>query len=129
MDIFIFLVALVIGFLAVTRLLPRFYSLGEGEEAPLSSEEIKKGSNEESFFLVYFYSPGCGACKKMSPTIEDIGQEYRVVKVDTSKDQKTARDFKVLGVPTLFGIKEGKVSFRFTGMKSRKEILSKISSL
>ncbi len=129
MEIINFIIAFLVGFILISRILPRFYGIKKGEEVPLANKEIEKAKKEEDFFMIYFFTPTCSACKRMEPTINKLKKKYRIVKVDATKEPEVAKAYRVLGVPMLILVKGGKVAASLMGIKSEKEILSKISSL
>ncbi len=61
--------------------------------------------------LVYFFSPGCGACSSMTPQIEDLARKNPGVRaVDISRDMQSARAFGILGTPSLVVLRDGLVA-------------------
>jgi thioredoxin-like negative regulator of GroEL len=57
-------------------------------------------------WLITFYAPWCGHCKKLEPVIEEIGEYYQgksinIVKVDATRFSKAANHFDVRGYPTI----------------------------
>ncbi len=128
-EIINFLIAFAVAFLVISKLLPRLYGVRKGEEIPLANKEIEEAKNKGDFFMIYFSTPSCGACKKMEPTINKLKKRYKVIKVDASKEKDVAKAYRVLGVPMLVLVKGGKVASSFVGIKSEKEILNKISFL
>ena len=58
--------------------------------------------------LFYFYSPGCRACREMTPDIKNMAKRNkRVVPVDISKDMSMARKFGVMGTPSTVLVQQG----------------------
>ena len=61
--------------------------------------------------LLYFFSPGCGACASMTPQIEDLARKNPGVRaVDISRDMQSARAFGILGTPSLVVLRDGQVA-------------------
>lgn len=61
--------------------------------------------------LFYFFSPGCGACRNMTPQVEDLARRDPGVRaVDISRDMASARAFGILGTPSLVVMRDGMVS-------------------
>jgi thioredoxin 1 len=61
--------------------------------------------------LLYFFSPGCGACKSMTPQVEDLARRHPGVRaVDISRDMRSARAFGILGTPSLVVLRDGLVA-------------------
>ena len=52
------------------------------------SEENKSSENEEQLSpLYYFYSVGCGWCKKTEPLVDELNEsgDYEILKLDLSE--------------------------------------------
>ncbi len=61
--------------------------------------------------LLYFFSPGCGACRNMTPQIEGLARRDPGVRaVDISRDMTSARAFGILGTPSLVVMRDGLVA-------------------
>ncbi len=61
--------------------------------------------------LLYFFSPGCGACKTMTPAVEDLARRDPGVRaIDISRDMRSAQAFGILGTPSLVVMREGLVA-------------------
>lgn len=60
--------------------------------------------------LFYFYSPGCGACRSMTPLVSEyVGEGSRCFKVDVSRDMATAQAFGVMGTPSTVVVEKGMI--------------------
>ncbi|PWD99090.1 thioredoxin [Marinilabilia rubra] len=55
--------------------------------------------------IVDFYADWCGPCRKLSPLLEEIQQEYngklQVYKVDTEKSRQLSAAFGIRSLPTI----------------------------
>lgn len=58
--------------------------------------------------LVDFYADWCGPCKMMSPVLESITNDIKVVKVNVDKHNDLARQYGVMSIPSLILFDEGK---------------------
>ena len=73
-------------------------------------------ANEENFneliskgvVLVDFFAEWCGPCKMLGPVLEELSNEYEIVKVDVDNNPSLARQFGIMSVPTLIVFKDGK---------------------
>lgn len=77
--------------------------------------------------LLDFYADWCGPCRMVSPIVDEIAEEnpqYLIGKINVDKEQELAQEFKVLSIPTLVVIKNGKVIRQSTGAKSKSQILA-----
>jgi thiol-disulfide isomerase/thioredoxin len=121
-----------LGFLLLVIVLPRVYSalfgLKEGEPAPLSTPAIRRAVKDSPVVLVYFYTSNCPACKMMTPVMARIRRTTGVplIKINARKDPAAARDYKVMGVPATFIIRDGRIAERIIGAKSEKEVRSRL---
>lgn len=84
--------------------------------------------------IVYFYSPRCGACKRMNPVVDKLSKEIKVLKIDitTSEGNKLARRYNIFGTPTTFIVKNGKVVeviLGTTGYEEFRKVIEKYTSL
>jgi len=86
----------------------------------------KKGSKG----LVYFFSPGCHACKMQTPVIKSMQSEYKnIYAVDISKDFDTARIFGIKATPTTILVEDGIINQVFLGAKTKDVLENLISKL
>ena len=82
----------------------------KGKPAPslpgAPGERIRTG--ERAIF--YFFSPQCGACRSMTPVVEDLAKEHReVFPVDISQQFEIARKFGVMATPSMVIVEDGKI--------------------
>ena len=76
--------------------------------------------------LVDFWAEWCGPCQMVLPVIEELSNELtdvKVGKVNIDEQMELARQFRVMSIPTLMVIKDGKEVKREIGARSREEIL------
>lgn len=78
--------------------------------------------------VLYFYSPGCGACVRMNPIIEELASKVKVKKLDLSREEglSLARELGILGTPTTLVVKNGKVAKVFLGFQKGDKILEEV---
>lgn len=79
--------------------------------------------------LLDFFATWCGPCKLLAPVLDQIAEEHpeiKVCKVDVDENQELAAAFQVMSIPTLFVIKEGKVTAQAVGARSKKQLLEMI---
>ena len=81
--------------------------------------------------LVDFHATWCGPCKMMAPELQRFAQnntgKLRVVKIDIDKNQQTAQQFNIQGLPTLILFKEGKVLWRQSGAMNAQQISAAVN--
>lgn len=60
--------------------------------------------------LVYFFSPSCGACVRLTPRFRELSQKNPAVfVVDVMQDLELARGLGVMGTPSVVEIADGKI--------------------
>ncbi|MDD5953808.1 MAG: thioredoxin family protein, partial [Firmicutes bacterium] len=71
--------------------------------------------------------PWCMTCQQLSPSIEQICAEREVIlvgNVNVGEDLELARRYRVMSIPTLVLVKDGKVAGKAVGFRNREEILN-----
>ncbi len=80
--------------------------------------------------LLDFWASWCGPCRMVGPVVEEVANETaeiaKVGKVNVDEEPELANSFKVMSIPTLVVIKDGKVTQTSVGVKSKQDILSMI---
>ena len=76
--------------------------------------------------LLDFWAEWCGPCRAIGPVIEEIAAEnagIKVGKVNVDEQQELAMKFKVMSIPMLAVIKNGKVAATAVGVRPKVQIL------
>ena len=79
--------------------------------------------------LIDFWAGWCGPCKMLSPVIDELAQEtdaVKVCKVNVDEQPELAKQFRVMSIPMLILMKEGKVVGHSVGVKPKSEIADMI---
>ncbi len=96
------------------------------DEGSFESEVVKS----EKTTIVDFYADWCGPCKMMSPIIdsvaEELGDSVKVCKVNTDDNMNLAEQYGIMSIPTIIIFKNGEIVNRFSGVRSKSEIIDAI---
>lgn len=77
--------------------------------------------------LLDFWAGWCGPCQMLSPVVDAVAgerEDIKVGKINVDEQQELAMQFKVMSIPTLIVMKEGKEAERSVGVISKEEILA-----
>ena len=77
--------------------------------------------------MVDFFSPSCGPCRMLAPVIDSLAGKFHgrviIAKLDTSRNQSAAVQYKIRGVPTLLFFKSGELIDKVTGTLPEQELV------
>ena len=77
--------------------------------------------------LLDFWASWCGPCRMVGPILEEIARErpdIKVGKINVDEQQELASAFRVMSIPTLVVMKDGKVVRQSAGARPKAQILS-----
>ncbi|MEE0929687.1 MAG: thioredoxin [Acutalibacteraceae bacterium] len=76
--------------------------------------------------LVDFYSDSCVPCKRLSPVLADVEEQYadtlKIAKVNINFDTELVEKYEIQAVPTLIFFKDGKETTRLRGTVKKSDI-------
>lgn len=69
----------------------------------LTEENFDNALQENGVILVDFWAEWCGPCKKLSPILDEIGQEYGLTigKLDTDQFPDISAKYEIRSIPTM----------------------------
>ena len=83
--------------------------------------------------LVDLWAAWCGPCRMLSPTVDDIAEQYagrvEVGKCNVDDNEEIASRFGVRSIPTLLFFKDGQLAEKTVGLVSKQEIETILNNL
>lgn len=80
--------------------------------------------------VVDFWATWCGPCRKLSPVVEEIANEYegkvKFAKLNIEQDKDIAQKYSISGIPCLLVFKDGQPIERMAGLMPKSTIISNI---
>jgi len=80
--------------------------------------------------LVDFWVEWCGPCKMLAPILDELAAEYegrvRFGKVNIDEHGPLAAQFNIQSIPTLLLFDEGQVAEQLVGLRSKKDLKTRL---
>lgn len=99
----------------------------------VTPESAQSLLEQELPVVLDFSATWCGPCRKVSPIMDELAEEFKgrvvVAKADVDECEDLAIDFKVRNVPTVLFIKNGEIVDKQTGAASKNVFVEKVKSL
>lgn len=90
-------------------------------------EEVLKA---DKTVLVDFWASWCGPCQMLLPVVEQLADEVtnaKICKINVDEQPELAAKYRVMTIPTLMVVKDGKVVSTSVGVKSKAAILEMLN--
>ena len=88
--------------------------------------------SQNNLVLADFHTLWCMPCRKISPVIDELKEEYissaYILRIDIDKSELLSESFDINTVPTLILFKDSKEIWRHTGLISKKELTQLLDS-
>lgn len=96
------------------------------------SDFNEKVINFSGLSIVDFYSDSCVPCKRMSPILAALENQYPdelyVAKINVAYETELAAEYAIKSTPTFLFIKNGEVVKRLSGARKKEELEEVIKS-
>ena len=83
--------------------------------------------------LVDFWAEWCGPCKQLTPTIDEIANDYTgkavIGKLNVDENPNIASEYGIRSIPSLLFFKNGKVQKQIMGAVAKSEIANALDSI
>lgn len=122
----------------------------QSENLPVSTAEVKNNEtqnqqssaevttaayrtlvNSQDIVLVDFAATWCGPCRILSPRLDalekEMGDKFKLVKLDSDRDARLADSMNITALPTLFLYKNGQVVWRNEGLVEKSFVADQIN--
>lgn len=81
--------------------------------------------------LLDFWATWCGPCRMLSPIVDEIANEVegnaKVCKINVDEQPELAQQFGIMSIPTLVFMKNGEITAKEVGVRSKQVILDKLN--
>ena len=81
--------------------------------------------------LIDFWAEWCGPCRMVGPIIDEIATEQadnsKVLTLNVDENPDTARQYRVMSIPTMLVIKDGVEKKRLVGAKNKGALLGDLA--
>ena len=91
----------------------------------VNTQSFKELAAQDGLLVVDFFATWCGPCKKLSPILDEVAEEFagkaNIVKVDIDESEDLAVEFGIRSVPTVLFLKGGRQVCRCCAQVGNRE--------
>ena len=88
-------------------------------------------SRAQPTVVIDLWAPWCGPCRFVSPILDELAHEFagrlKVVKVNVDENQRLARRFDAMSIPTIVVLRDGTVVNRIVGAAPKEQLAAQIT--
>lgn len=93
----------------------------------LGADNFTQTIVENNIVYVFFKAPWCGACKILSPIVDELADEYRekeiiIASVHTDNEPELSQQYNIRSLPTLIIFKNNEIIYQGSGMISKPRL-------
>ena len=95
----------------------------------INANSFEEVVNSGKTVLLDFWAPWCGPCRMVGPILDEIAEENPdlvVAKINVDEEAELAQAFRVMSIPMLVVMKDGKVVNQSVGLKPKAQILAMV---
>lgn len=126
----ILIVVFLFAFYKRYKMIKGMTDMPDSEKLKILSDKNFKSTIANGVSLVDFWAPWCTPCKIQGPIVSEVanevGDEVNICKLDVDKNKRTAAEYKIRSIPTIWIFKDGKAVKQFTGVKTKNVLLKAI---
>ncbi len=97
-----------------------------------TDNEMEQLLAQKNLIVIDFWAEWCGPCKKMSPIVDELAEEYDGVvdvrKCDVEDNVEVAAKFAIMAIPTIVFVKDGKEVARKSGTVKKEQLVALIEA-
>ena len=105
-------------------------STGKADVIPVNQAHIEEILNKHPALVIDFWAEWCGPCRRVSPAIEELAQEFagKVTfgKCNTDENQQFAMEMDISAIPNIVFFSHGKMVDRIIGAYPKEAIRQKV---
>jgi thioredoxin 1 len=94
--------------------------------APLTDRNLELTLREHRIVLVYCWSRWCSHCRRLSPLVDELAEEYAgrvlVASLNAEENRRAFEEYQIMFLPSMLLFGDGKLVDWMSGVASKKQI-------